>query len=82
MATSDGASDRAPKGILNLWCSHCETAFRGEFAEWLSRKPIVCPHCGSRHRLLPWEQIRCFRPDYPRKPEYGRTYSLNRVSYR
>jgi hypothetical protein len=72
---------RTAKGF-NLWCSRCETAFRGELAAYLSRKPITCPHCNARQNLLPWEQIRLFRPEYPRKPVYGRTYPLSRVSYR
>lgn len=70
---------RAPRGFLNLWCSNCETAFRGELTAWLARKPIACPHCSSQRHLLPWEQIRVLRPDYPRRPEYGRTYTLTRA---
>lgn len=82
MIASNPARPRAEKGSLNLWCSECETAFRGELAAWLARKPMTCPHCASRRNLLPWEQIRVFRPDYPRRPEYGHTYSLTKVSYR
>lgn len=79
---SQPATRERAQGFLSLWCSHCETAFRGELAAWLSRKPITCPHCHARQHLLPWEQIRVFRPDYPTRPEYGRTYSLTKVSYR
>lgn len=82
MSSSAHARPGASKGCLSLWCSTCETAFRGELAAWLAGRPQRCPHCSSRKRLLPWEQIRVFRPDYPRRPEYGRTYSLTRVSYR
>ena len=82
MSASHAARTRTPKGNLNLWCSNCETAFPAELTAWLSREQMACPRCRSVRNVLPWEQIRLFRPDYPRQPEYGRTYSLTLTSCR
>jgi DNA-directed RNA polymerase subunit RPC12/RpoP len=81
MTASTARARAGSKRSLNLWCSRCETAFRGELGTWLAALPIACPHCGARH-LLPWKQLRMFRPEYPARPEYGHTYPLSRVSYR
>jgi hypothetical protein len=70
-----------PRRSEYLWCLHCQRTYehhKWRTIEGLQRCPYVDCDRDAVIDAIDWAVIRDTNPDYPEKPEWGKTYLWER----